>query len=180
MSVLVVYESMFGNTGAVAEAVADGLRTALAARGADVPVDVVEVTDAPAALPADVPLLIVGGPTHAFSMSRESTREDALGRAHDTDPARVATGLREWIAAAAVPDHVTVVTFDTRVKKAFVPGSAAKSAAKALTGRGFPDVERGETFWVVDTPGPLLDGELERARAWGAELADHVGSRWSR
>ncbi len=174
MSVLVVYESMFGNTRAIAEAVADGLRTALTARGADLPVDVVEVTDAPASLPQDIPLLVVGGPTHAFSMSRESTREDALRQAHVADAARAATGLREWIAAAAVPDHVTVVTFDTRVKKAFVPGSAAKSAARALSGRGFPDVARGETFWVVDTPGPLVEGELERARAWGAELAAHL------
>lgn len=135
MSVLVVYESMFGNTRAIAEAVADGLRTALTARGADLPVDVVEVTDAPASLPQDIPLLVVGGPTHAFSMSRESTREDALRQAHVADAARAATGLREWIAAAAVPDHVTVVTFDTRVKKAFVPGSGLRADRARATPR---------------------------------------------
>lgn len=174
MSVLVVYESMFGNTKSIAEAVADGLREALTQRGDSVPLALQEVTEAPEALPDDVTLLVLGGPTHALSMSRESTREDALEKAQDTDPARKATGVREWIAKASVPPHVTVVTFDTKVKMAFVPGSAARSAAKALHGRGFPDVERGETFWVAGTPGPLLDGESERARAWGAGLVEHL------
>lgn len=67
-----------------------------------------------------------------------------------------------------------IVTFDTRVKVPGLPGSAAKSAAKALAAKGFSRVERGETFWVAGSPGPLKDGELERARVWGAELAARV------
>ena len=117
-------------------------------------------------------LLVVGGPTHAFSMTREATRRDALSQAHVTDEARADRGIREWIAAAAPDPSVRVVTFDTRVKKAFIPGSAAKSAAKALAHHGFEQAERGETFWVEDTPGPLKPGEVERARAWGRSLAD--------
>lgn len=164
MLALIVVESMFGNTREVADAVAEGMRSAAGE------VVVVDVTRAPAAVPEGVDLLVVGGPTHAFSMTRQSTREDALEKAHSSDGARAAIGIREWIAAAAPDPTLPVVTFDTRVKKAFIPGSAAKSAAKALAQHGFEHAERGETFWVEDTPGPLKPGEVERAREWGRSL----------
>ena len=70
MRALVVYESMFGNTQAIADAVADGL-------AARVRVDAVEVGAAPTVVGDDVVLLVVGGPTHAFGMSRQATRQDA-------------------------------------------------------------------------------------------------------
>lgn len=169
-----IYESTFGNTHAIAAAIAEGLGDGLRARGLDVPVQLVDVAQAPWDPPADTSLLVLGGPTHAFSMSRPSTREDALQRAHQHDLARAGTGIREWIDRSSASATMTVVTFDTRVKKRFVPGSAAKSAAKALSEDGFDHVERGETFWVADIAGPLVDGETERARAWGVELAARV------
>ncbi|HLM17565.1 MAG TPA: flavodoxin family protein, partial [Acidimicrobiia bacterium] len=64
---MVVYESMFGNTRAVAEAIADSL-----ARHFD-RVDVLEADVAPLTLDG-VSLVVVGAPTHAFGMSRPSTR----------------------------------------------------------------------------------------------------------
>lgn len=165
MTVLIVVESMFGNTHEVAEAIAGGMREASAQA------EVVDVVDAPSAVPEGVDLLVVGGPTHAFSMTRAGTRADALEKAHAPDAStRSAIGIREWIAAAAPEPAIRVVTFDTRVKVKLIPGSAAKSAAKALNDRGFAHAERGETFWVEDTPGPLKPGEAERARAWGRSL----------
>ena len=62
---LVVYESMFGNSEKVARAVAQGVAEVM-------PVKLVEVTVAPTELEG-VDLIVAGGPTHAFSMSREST-----------------------------------------------------------------------------------------------------------
>ena len=59
MRAMVVVESMWGNTRAVAEAVASGL-------GEEV--SVVEVAQAPTQVPPEIDLLVVGGPTHAFSM----------------------------------------------------------------------------------------------------------------
>lgn len=165
---------MFGNTSAVATAIAEGLRQGLLDRGLDVSVELADVAQAPWDLPNDTKLLVLGGPTHAFSMSRASTREDALKQAHVHDASKAGTGMREWIERGAPSATTPVVTFDTRVKKRFVPGSAAKSAAKALAEDGYDHAERGETFWVADTPGPLLDGELDRARAWGVELASRV------
>ena len=71
MTTMVVFESLWGNTRALAEAVAEGLSP---------PATVVDVGEAPVPLPGEVYLLFVGGPTHAFSMSRASTRHDAEGK----------------------------------------------------------------------------------------------------
>ena len=71
MKALIVYESMFGNTAKVAHAVADGL-------GVHMAVELVQAGKAPAPLTDPVDLVVVGGPTHAFSMSRASTRAVAI------------------------------------------------------------------------------------------------------
>ena len=169
MRALVVYESMFGNTGQVARAVADGIAEHMA-------VDVVTVTEAPAPLEELVDLVVVGGPTHAFSMTRHNTREDAVRQGAHADPA---TGIREWLDRLHTGPHSeAVATFDTRVAKVkHLPGSAAKAAAKVLRREGYSHAVTGpESFWVEDVPGPLLDGELDRAREWGRGLARSVAA----
>lgn len=130
------------------------------------------VQDAPVSL-ADVELLIAGGPTHAFSLSRGSTRQSAGLQGGTAGSA--ATGLREYLSAlgAAADDHPPVVTFDTRVRH--FPGSAARAAVRIARRGGFPVDLEPESFWVDDTEGPLEDGELDRARRWGRDLAGHVG-----
>jgi len=54
--------------------------------------------------------------------------------------------LREWIQEAVPRTDVDIVTSDTRVRVPGMPGSAARSAAKAWRQRGFRKVERGPTF----------------------------------
>jgi hypothetical protein len=51
-----------------------------------------------------------------------------------------------------------------------LPGSAAKSAAKAAQRHGYESAAKAESFHVRDVEGPPLDGELDRARAWGQQL----------
>lgn len=160
MKVAIIVESLWGNTRAVAEAVAEGLREA----APDARVTVAGPDDS-GAIAEDVTVLLLGGPTHAFGMSREGTRSDAGRRGAGEAPAR---GVREWIATAEPRAGVRVITFDTRVKG--FPGSASGSAARALRKRGW-DAEDGESFFVGGYEGPLGEGELERARAWGADLA---------
>jgi hypothetical protein len=141
-------------------------------------VEVQAVAQAPRAVPSGVELLVVGGPTHGFSMSRQSTREDAVKQgAHAT----TSIGVREWLEALPHPSGTaTVATFDTRVNAArHLPGSAAKSAARRARWHGFTHVERGESFYVNGTAGPLLDGEAERATDWGRQIADTV-SGWTK
>ena len=164
MKALIVVESMFGNSRQVADAVAEGLRRHMA-------VDVVAPAEAHAPLLDLVDLLVVGGPTHAFSMTRSNTREDAVRQGAPASAA--ATGIREWIERLhAGPHSELVATFDTRVGKVrHLPGSAARSAAKALRKRGYRPVVPPESFYVGDVAGPLFDGELDRARAWGEQLA---------
>ena len=160
MKALIVYESMFGNTEDVAQAIAKGM-------GDTVEVEVAEVSRAPAS--PQVPMIVAGGPTHAFSMSRPNTRADAIKQG--APPGREAVGLREWLQALPSGHHDDrLVTFDTRVAKARrLPGSAAKSAAKIARRHGYA-TETTESFYVHDVSGPLLTGEVERAEAWGRHL----------
>jgi hypothetical protein len=162
----VVFESMFGNTERVARAVADGLQ----AEG--VPTSVVDVSTAPTDLPPTVDLLVVGAPTHAFSLSRPKTRVEAIRQGADLSKAAI--GMREWLQSAhpgAVrPVHVAV--YDTRVSKVRrLPAAAGPSAARLARRRKFATVDRPVAFLVEDLQGPLIDGELERATSWGRSLA---------
>ena len=166
---LVVFESMFGNTEAVARAVATGLAET-------VEVEVREVSQEPSPTNGTVDLIVVGGPTHAFSMSRPSTRAQA--REQGATHGEPDVGLREWLADLGRRPHSEMVAaFDTRVARARrLPGSAAKKAEKVVHALGYSVVGR-MSFWVEDSPGPLLPGELERAAAWGRELADDLAGR---
>jgi hypothetical protein len=169
MHALVVYESMFGNTQAVAQAVAEGL-------GDRVTVTTVEVGAAPAALPDDVELLVVGGPTHAFGMSRPGTRRSAADQA-ERPLVSTRIGLREWLdALRPAAGDVAAATFDTRINKPRLPGSAARAAQKRLRRLGFALAAPAQSFRVADTAGPLLPGEADRALRWGKRLAATVVS----
>jgi len=161
---LVVVESMWGNTRAVARAVAEGL-------SGSVPTRAVDVQDAPVAVGDRTGLLVVGGPTHAFSMSRPATRENAVSRGADAAGA-TDTGIREWLDEIAdIPPNVQVAAFDTKVRKPHLPGSAGRAAARRLGRKGARVSVPPETFYVVEAEGPLEPGERDRARAWGARLA---------
>ena len=163
MKALVVYESFFGNTEQVAQAIAKGL----SAHGE---VEMVEVSNAPAELTEPVDLIVVGGPTHAFSMTRESTRQDAFKQGATQGSTTV--GVREWLTTLQRGRHAQVVaTFDTKGEKVrHLPGSAAKAVANALHRLGFKSAVKPMSFYVRGVSGPLLDGELGRAQAWGDRL----------
>ena len=167
MKALVVYESMWGNTERVARAIAAGLQP-------EMEVEVREVSAAPATPDPDVDLVVAGGPTHAFSMSRSSTRADAMNRG--AGQGMRDTGLREWLDGLPTEHHrQQIATFDTRVgSMRHLPGSAAKSAAKAAHRHGFDRATHVESFYVKDMAGPLLEGELERATAWGRQIGASV------
>ena len=164
MRALVVYETMWGNTGEIAASIADGIRTQ---RGVE-DVQLVEAAQAPEEIPAHVDLVVVGGPTHAFSMSKASTRDSARQQGATANPER---GIREWIEGLTTPPSpLMVATFDTRTVAPRLPGSAAKKALKKLVALGFRPAVKPESFGVHGYSGPLADGELERAREWGAAL----------
>ncbi|MFD6138364.1 flavodoxin family protein [Promicromonospora sp. NPDC060271] len=168
MRALVVYESMFGNTEEIARAIGEGIEASMRA-------DVVEVGAAPDTVPADVTLLVVGGPTHAFSMSWPTTRRDAGQRA--TTLVSRGRGIREWLGSlpAATAD-TAATTFDTRVTSR-VTGSAARAASHRLDRLGYHLTAAFTSFRVTDVAGPLVDGEVDRARDWGRALGAEVAAR---
>jgi len=167
MKALVVYESMYGNTLQIAEAISEGLSDTMH-------VDIFEVGAAPED-PSGFDLIAVGGPTHQFGLSREGSRRQA---ADDAGERLVSTGIgiREWIGCLSKVMAGAAVTFDTSIRTPNLPGSAARGAAKRLKRLGYRMLLRGEIFLVEGTTGPITDGELDRARRWGEQAAAAVAS----
>jgi len=166
MHAFIVYESMYGNTRAIAEAIAEGFGD-----GADV-----RHVRAAGAPDDKVDLLIAGGPTHIHgmttSLSRHMTIKGAQEDGHgEIDPDAVdAPGLRQWLRDLPPRPDGVAAAFDTRIdRSAAVTGAAARGVAKRLRHHGY-EVGWTESFFVDDAEGPLADGELDRARGWGATL----------
>lgn len=170
MSVLIVVESHFGNTLTVARAVAAGLAGELGTEA----VRLQSAEQTPGPIPAGVSLVLAGAPTHLMGLPDQKSRAQAVERGATE---RVATGLQEWIATATPSDRVRVLTFDTVTSKSVFSGSAAKAAAKALRRRGFVRAERGPSFVVAGTGGPLVDGAEEAARQWGVQLGAELSQQ---
>jgi hypothetical protein len=169
---LVVFESMFGNTEKVAGAVARGLQL----EGIDT--GLLEVHAAPARLPLGLDLLVVGAPTHGFSMSRTSTREDAVRQGAPAE--RATLGLREWLDGVELDKAMLppLATFDTRVTKVrWIPKAAGPSASRMGRRRGLETIAKPMGFLVDDIRGPLVEHELERAVAWGRQLGVQLVDR---
>ena len=170
MKALVVYESFFGNTRKVAEAIAKGLRDRFE-------VKVVKTEQASYDALKDTELLIVGGPTQVWGMSRPLSRKaarESLAEAPDRgESVNADTGVREWLRDLPKTEGKAAAAFDTRmVRKGVVPsGAAAKGIASRLGKAGYRLVADAEGFLVQDTKGPLADGEEGRATQWGRRIA---------
>ena len=158
MKAVVVYESMYGNTHLIAEAIGTGLRE----RGAAV---VVPVQGASEAIAAGADLIVVGGPTHAHGMSHESTRKGAVAAAAKPespltiDPDAPGPSLREWLGDLG----------QVSVDAAAFTGRASKGITRKLRQHGARLIAAPESFLV--TKGDRLEPEEEgRARTWGSNL----------
>ena len=173
-SALVVFESIYGNTRAVAEAIGGGLGS-----GMEVEVRAVNEVEPDSLSGAD--LVVVGGPTHMHGLASSMSRKMAVKGAEDEGveveaSAREELGLRAWLAKSKLPGG-RGAAFDTRIDKSpTLTGSAARGIAKRLRRSGYEIVADPESFFVEDAEGPLADGELERAREWGGSLATTPGA----
>lgn len=164
MNALVVYESLWGNTAQVARAIAEGFGPAARA----LPVD-----EATAELVAHVDLIVAGAPLLGFNLPTEQMRTaiaaDPAHAGHAPDLSHPA--MRTWLEH--LPDGTAAfAAFETRIW--WSPGSSAKRIAAAMRGLGYRQLSTPGRFLVTGKYGPLKEGELERARAWGATLARTV------
>jgi hypothetical protein len=168
MRALVVYESMYGNTRAVAGNIAEGLR-------GDCEVTVVPVAEATWGRVVDADLLVVGAPTHMHGLSTRSTRRMAAqaaakdGSELRLDPDAGGPGVRDWLRDLGHRNGLAAV-FDTRLSgvPAFT-GRASRRIARLLRRRDRRLIAAPESF-LVSSQSTLLDGEAARARRWGMTI----------
>jgi flavodoxin len=154
MKTLVVYDSVFGNTERIAQAIGNAI-------GPQEQVETLRVGDVESEQMAGVELLVVGSPTRGFR------------------PTDAITGFLKSIAGDL--KGVKVAAFDTRFAMDDIGSSALRFlvktggyAAKRIAGRlkkgGGDLVMPPEGFFVSDTEGPLKEGELDRASEWARQI----------
>lgn len=153
MKTIVVYDSLYGNTEAIAQTIARAITEALSGQ-----VEVRRVGQVSPDELEDVDLLVVGSPTHGAM------------------PTEAVQGLMKRIGPPA-REGARAATFDTRLTWPFLErwgGFAAPKMAEGLQEKGWtPAGEPGGFFVRGLKKGPLKRGEAERAEAWAKEL---VGS----
>jgi hypothetical protein len=164
MKAVVVYESLWGNTAAIARAIAEGIGPEARA------LSTAEASDAAV---AGADLIVAGAPVHGFQLPTDKGREglgENPGRA-PTPPDLSHPSMRSWLEA--LPEgHAHYAAFETRMR--FSPGGATSGIERRLERAGYRPVAKGKRFFVGAFYGPLRQGEVERARHWGAELAKAV------
>jgi flavodoxin len=147
MNTLVIYDSTYGNTGKIAQAIAD----VAAEHG---PVRSMRVAKVQSSDLDDVDLLVLGCPTHKHR------------------PTDAVQAFLECVSRRSLRG-ISAAVFDTRYRKhRLLTGSAARRLARSLRQAGASLVSPPQSFFVASREGPLEPGELERAAAWGREVLD--------
>ncbi len=151
MKALILYDSQFGNTKKIAEAIGQGITGSVTKS-----VTEVKISDL-----AELKILIVGSPTQG-------------GRA-TANLQKFLDGLSDQSLKG-----IGVAAFDTRFleEKQKLPlkllmktvGYAGPRLAGILVKKGGKLLVSPEAFIVKDMEGPLADGEEERAKEWGKLL----------
>jgi hypothetical protein len=169
MHAVIIYESMYGNTRLIAEAIARGQEP-----GNDV--SVVPAGQATRELLDGAGLVVAGGPTHIHGMSQARPRRAAVAQARKADggpaldPGAEGPGLRDWFGSLG-PVSASAAAFDTRLAgPAALTGRASKGIARRLAGHGLTLVAPAKSF-LVTGDNRLRPGEEDRAQEWGEELA---------
>lgn len=165
---LIIVESYFSNTRAIADSVAAGLSDG----GVDA--QVVDVDEAPSCLPADLDLLILGAPTHNRGLPTTATRAKAQAQ---VGSGKASHGIGGWLETTVIPASTTAAAFDTVISKGWLSGSAAKAIAKALQRHQGRRTASVRSFVVTASKGPLATGQETDAHSWGRELADSASNR---
>jgi flavodoxin I len=143
---LIVYDSVYGNTEAIAKAIGDAVSGE---------VRVVRVGDVNSSALETFDLLIVGSPTHG---------------------GRPTPAIQEFLEKLPLPalKGANVAAFDTRMRPrlARIFGFAAGRIARTLKKRGANVIGSPQGFFVQGSEGPLKEGEVERAAVWAKEMVE--------
>ena len=155
MKALVVYDSFFGNTEQIAQAIGRAL-------GSPEEVEVLRVSNVKPEQLTGLELLIVGSPTRGFRPT------PAISNLLKSVPKNGLKGVK----VAAFDTRIALSDIDSRILPVFVKvfGYAAKPIADGLTKKGGELIIPPEGFFVKGSEGPLKDGELERAADWAKQI----------
>lgn len=153
MKVIILYESFFGNTEKIAQAIAEPFGNAVLLKR----IDNVSLNEL-----KGIELLIVGSATRGF---RPCEKTKAFLNSIPEN------GLKE-IKVAAFDTRILLETIKSKPLRFMVKtgGYAAKHIAISLQTKGGKLIAPPEGFLVTGEEGPLADGELERARNWSAQF----------
>ena len=142
MKILIIYDSVFGNTEQIAQAIGNAL-------GSQEDVEILRVSNVKPEQLTGLKLLIVGSPTHG---------------------GRPTSAIRDFLnkVSESVIRGINVAAFDTRFSTRLVRifGYAAGRIADRLKRNGGTLIVSPEGFFVKGKEGPLKEGELERAASW--------------
>lgn len=163
MKAVVVYESHWGNTAEVARAIASGL-------GPDTPA--LATDEATGSVLAEADLIVAGAPVIAFRLATDSMRE-RIAEDAPSHPDLTHPSMRDWLERIPAGKGFAAA-FETRFR--WSPGGATGAIERGLQTAGYRRVAKGRKFFVTGSHGPLRDGEIEAARAWGSELAQALQS----
>ena len=147
MNALVIYDSTYGTTEKLAQAILDALRERASVRL--MRVNKVQHSDL-----ENVDLLVLGCPTHKRK------------------PTAAMLAFLDCVSKRSL-DGISAAAFDTRYRRPrLLTGSAATRVAKSLRRAG-ADVEApAESFFVASREGPLEEGESGRAADWALQILD--------
>jgi flavodoxin len=147
MKVLIVYDSVYGNTEEIAKAIGSAING---------DVKVLRVGEVNPSELKTIDLLIIGSPTQG---------------------GRPTQAIQDFLNKILEPSlqGINIAVFDTRMSTKFVRifGYAAGRIASSLKGKGSTLAVPPEGFFIKGTQGPLKEGELERAAAWAKGIAEN-------
>jgi len=143
MKAIVLFDSGFGNTKQIAEAISKELGVGSKA---------VKVSDFNIAELSEIELFVVGSPIIGWKPSEK------MGV--------FLSELKEYVLKGK-----KAASFDTRVRL-FIHGDAASKISQALMNAGAEIIAPSEFFYVSGKEGPLLDGEIEKAKKWAKSIRE--------
>lgn len=146
MKGMIIYDSVYGNTEQIAQAIGSALNSQM-------DIEIVRVSDVNTTQLTGLNLLIVGSPTHGGS------------------PTEAIRDFLKRLSESTIQD-LNVAAFDTRLSTRLVKifGYAAGKIANNLKKKGGILIASPEPFFVKGRKGPLKEGELERAARWGNDI----------
>lgn len=152
MKILILYDSFYGNTEKIAEAIGSGLVG---------DIKIIHVKKAGISQVKNINLLVVGSPTHggmptpSIAAFLKTLPDDSLA----------------WVNVAAFDTRFATEDHGIALKIVMnVLRFAAGRIVRTLKRKGGIPIAKPEGFIVEDKEGPLKKGELERAKAWAKRL----------